>query len=115
MKFPFAGIGMLQGLSAQEGFKVKRLHVATLMRRMGIKALYRQTKRVDTDVGAQDLPLSAKKASHHPAQPGLDDGHHFHSLGLRVHLSGAALDWITRRILVWRVSTTLEATFCVEA
>ena len=33
---------MLQGLLIQEEFKVGRLHVATLMKRMGIEALYRR-------------------------------------------------------------------------
>lgn len=27
----------------------------------------------------------------------------------------AVLDWFTRRVLAWRVSTTLEADFCIEA
>jgi putative transposase len=40
--FPFAGSRMLQGLLVQEGFKAGRLHVATLMKRMGIEALYRK-------------------------------------------------------------------------
>jgi len=35
MKFPFAGSRMLQGLLAQEGFALGRLHIATLMKRMG--------------------------------------------------------------------------------
>ena len=35
MEFPFAGSRMLQGLLIREGFKVGRLHVATLMKRMG--------------------------------------------------------------------------------
>ena len=34
MEFPFAGSRMLQGLLVHEGFKVGRLHVATLMKRM---------------------------------------------------------------------------------
>ena len=42
MEFPFAGSRMLQGLLVQEGFKIGRLHVATLMKRMGIEALYRK-------------------------------------------------------------------------
>ena len=42
MEAPFAGIRMLQGLLVQVGFKVGRLHVATLMQRMGISALYRK-------------------------------------------------------------------------
>ena len=42
MELPFAGSRMLRDLLAQEGFKVGRLHVATLMKRMGITALYRK-------------------------------------------------------------------------
>ena len=38
MELPFAGSRMLRGLLAQEGFKVGRLHVATLMKRMSISA-----------------------------------------------------------------------------
>jgi hypothetical protein len=41
-EFPFAGARMLRGLLAQDGFQVGRLHVATLMRRMGVEALYRR-------------------------------------------------------------------------
>ena len=36
MELPFAGSRMLQGLLVQEGFKVGRRHVVTLMKRMGI-------------------------------------------------------------------------------
>ena len=42
MEFPFAGSRMLQGLLVREGFKVRRLPVVTLMKRLGIKALYRR-------------------------------------------------------------------------
>jgi putative transposase len=42
MEAPFAGSRMLQGLLVQEGFKVGRLHVVTMMKRMGIRALYRK-------------------------------------------------------------------------
>ncbi len=39
---PFAGSPMLRDLLVAEGFKVGRLHVSTLMKRMGIEALYRR-------------------------------------------------------------------------
>jgi putative transposase len=31
-----------------------------------------------------------------------------------VYLAGA-LDWFSRRVLSWRLSTTMQAAFCVEA
>jgi HTH-like domain len=40
LEFPFAGSRMLRGLLAAEGYKIGRRHVKTLMRRMGIEALY---------------------------------------------------------------------------
>ena len=42
LEFPFAGSRMLRGLVAADGCKVGRRHVKTLMRRMGIEALYRR-------------------------------------------------------------------------
>jgi hypothetical protein len=42
LEFPFAGSRMLRGLLAAEGSKIGRRHIATLMRRMGIEAIYRR-------------------------------------------------------------------------
>ena len=45
MEFPFAGSRMLRDLLLQEGIKVGRLHVATLMKKMAIEAIYRRRTR----------------------------------------------------------------------
>ena len=42
LEFPFAGSRMLRDLLNQEGTRIGRRHVATLMKRMGIEALYRK-------------------------------------------------------------------------
>ena len=42
LQYPFAGARMLRDLLRQEGQAVGRRHVATLMRRMGLEALYRK-------------------------------------------------------------------------
>ena len=42
LEHPFAGARMLRDLLRQDGFTVGRKHVATLMRTMGIAALYRK-------------------------------------------------------------------------
>ena len=39
LDYPFAGSRMLQGLLRGEGLETGRLHVATLMKKMGIEAL----------------------------------------------------------------------------
>jgi putative transposase len=40
LEYPFAGSRMLKGLLNAEGHEVGRRHVATLMKKMGIEALY---------------------------------------------------------------------------
>jgi len=42
LEHPFAGARMLRDLLRQDGFDIGRKHVATLMRTMGIEALYRK-------------------------------------------------------------------------
>jgi len=42
LDYPFAGSRMLQGFLVREGFEIVRLHVRTLMKRMGIEAIYRR-------------------------------------------------------------------------
>jgi len=46
LEFPFAGSRMLRGLLAAEGCKLGRRHIKTLMKRMGIEALYRRPREV---------------------------------------------------------------------
>ena len=42
LEFPFAGSRMLRDLLNKEGIEIGRRHIATLMKRMGIEALYRK-------------------------------------------------------------------------
>ena len=42
LEFPFAGSRMLRDLLAADGSKIGRRHITTLMKRMGIEALYRR-------------------------------------------------------------------------
>ena len=56
LEYPFAGARMLSGLLEPLGFTVGRKHVATLMKRMGIEALYRR-------------PNTSRKHPHNPVWP----------------------------------------------
>ena len=59
--FPFAGSRMLRGLLAQEGLAVGRLHVATLMKRMGIEALSRRPNTSKPAPGHTIFPYLLRK------------------------------------------------------
>jgi putative transposase len=115
MEFPFAGSRMLQGLLVQEGFKVGRLHVATLMKRMGIEALYRKPNTSKPAPGHKIYPYLLRKLPvTRPNQAWAMDITYIPMARGFIYLA-AVLDWFTRRVLSWRVSITLEADFCIEA
>lgn len=115
MEFSFAGSRMLKGLLAQEGFIVGRLHVATLMKRMGIEALYRESNTSKPTPGHKKYPYLLRNLP--IARP-----NHVWAIDITyipmargfIYLA-AVVDWTTRRILAWRVSITLDAGFCIEA
>ncbi len=61
LAFPFAGRRMLRGLLVAEGFTVGRLHGATLMKRMGIEALYRKPNTSKPAPGHRIYPYLLRK------------------------------------------------------
>ncbi len=61
LDFPFAGSRMLQGLLRGEGLETGRLHVATLMKRMGIEAIYRRPNTSKSAPGRKIYPYLPRK------------------------------------------------------
>ena len=115
LNFPFAGSRMLRDLVAGEGFAVGRLHVATLMKRMGIEALYHRPSTSKPAPGHKIYPyLLRKLAVTRPDQVWAMDITYIPMARGFVYLA-AVVDWFSRRVLAWRLSITMEAAFCVEA
>jgi len=115
LQFPFAGSRMLRGLLAGEGIRVGRRHVATLMKRMGIEALYRRPRTTKPEPGHKIYPyLLRDMAITKSNQVWAMDITYIPMARGFVYLA-AVLDWASRRVLSWRLSITLEAAFCVEA
>src|ERR1017187_6080834 len=112
---PFAGSRMLRDMLNREGFEVGRRHVSTLMRRMGIEALYRK-------------PNTSKKHPTHKIYPYLlrelkiDRANQVWASDITyipmacgwVYLC-AIVDWDSRKVLAHRVSISMDTAFCVEA
>ena len=113
LEFPFAGSRMLRGLLAAEGSKVGRRHVKTLMRRMGIEALYRRPRTTRPESGHKIYPyLLGGFEITRPNQVWAMDITYVPMARGFVYLA-VVLDWFSRRVLAWRVSITMEAAFCV--
>ena len=114
LEFPFAGSRMLRGLLAAEGCKVGRRHVKTLMKRMGIEALYRRPRTTKPEPGHKIYPylLRGMEIVRQNQVWAMDITYVPMARGF-VYLA-VVLDWFSRRVLSWRVSITMEAAFCVE-
>ena len=114
LEFPFAGSRMLRGLLAAEGCKIGRRHVKTLMRRMGIEALYRRPRTTKPEPGHKIYPYLLRGMEiTRPNQVWAMDITYIPMARGFVYLA-VVLDWATRRVLSWRLSITMEAAFCVE-
>lgn len=115
LDYPFAGSRMLQGLLLGEEHKVGRLHVSTLMKRMGIEAIYRRPNTSKPAPGHKIYPyLLRKLAVIRPNQAWAMDITYIPMAKGFVYLA-AVVDWFSRRVLSWRLSITLDTAFCIEA
>jgi len=115
LDYPFAGSRMLQNFLVREGYNVGRLHVSTLMRRMGIEAIYRRPNTSKPAPGHKIFPYLLRKLPITRSNQvwAMDITYIPMARGF-VYLA-AVVDWFSRRILAWRMSITLDAAFCLEA
>ena len=112
---PFMGARMLRDMLNREGVSIGRRHVATLMRRMGIEAIYRRPNTSKAAPGHKIYPYLLRKVK-------IEKPNHVWAMDITyipmargfVYLA-AVVDWATRRVLSHRVSITMETDFCVEA
>ncbi len=115
LELPFYGSRKLADQLWREGHEVGRRHVVTLMRRMGIAALYRRPRTSIPARGAAIYPyLLAGLAIERPNQVWASDITYLPMAHGFMYLV-AILDVASRKVLAFRLSNTLTADFCVEA
>jgi putative transposase len=112
---PFYGARKIAFVLSKRGHKICRKRVARLMRLMGIEAIYRK-------------PNLSKRHPQHKIYPYLlrnmviDRVHQVWSCDITyipmkhgfLYLV-AVIDWHSRLVLSWRLSNTMDKSFCVEA
>ena len=115
LRYPFYGSRRIRDELWDNGFHISRDRVRSFMRKMGVEALYRK-------------PRLSKRHPAHKIYPYL-------LRGLKIDKSNyvwatdityiplakgyvylvAVIDWASRKVLSWRLSNTLDTSFCVEA
>lgn len=99
LELPFAGAPMLCDLLRQEGHKVGRKHVSTLMKRMGIEAMYRRPRTAKRHPGQKVYPYLLRNLPVTRANQvwAMDITYIPMARGF-VYLA-AVVDWYSRRVL----------------
>jgi putative transposase len=115
LDYPFAGSRMLRDFLRAGGVEIGRCRAITLMRRMGIRALYRRPNTSKPAPGHQVLPYLLRGMKiNRPNQVWAMDITYIPMARGFVHLA-AVVDWDSRRVLAWRLSITMTADFRIEA
>lgn len=115
LDYPFAGSRMLRDMLRQEGQAIGRKHVSTLMKKMGIEALYRKPNTSRRHAAHPIYPYLLRNLKiDRPNQVWATETTYILMRRGSVYLA-AIVDWHSRRVLAWRRSNTLATNFCVDA
>src|SRR5947209_18978963 len=99
----------------QEGYSINRKRVQRLMRQMGIAALGPKPRTTKPQPGHKIFPyLLRNLAIDRPNQVWAADITYI-PIGRGFLYLVAVIDWASRAVLAWRLSNTMDVSFCVAA
>jgi putative transposase len=115
LEYPFFGSRRLAEMLKRDGTPVGRQHVATLMRRMGIEAIYCKKRTTIPGKGHKIYPYLLRDVTiDRPNQVWASDLTYVPLAQGFAYLM-AIVDLFSRKVLAWRVSNAMTSEFCVEA
>ena len=115
LEHPFLGSRKLTRLLKDEGHAIGRRHVVTLMRAMGMEAIYRKPRTSVPDHAHKIYPyLLSQVVIERPNQAWAADITYLPMAKGFVYLV-AILDLYSRKVVAWRTNNTLSSDFCVQA
>lgn len=114
-KYPFFGSRQIRAYLRREGVMVSRHRIRRLMRLMGLEAIYKRPRTSQPHPAHRVYPYLLKgMAIDRPNQAWCADITYIPVRHGFLYLV-AIMDWATRKVLSWRLSNTMHASFCIEA
>jgi putative transposase len=111
---PFLGSRRLTKWLCEQGEEVNRKRVQRLLRLMGLEAIYPKPKRSAACPGHRIYPYLLRNVSiERPDQVWSTDITYVPLASGFMYLA-AILDWFSRYVIAWRLSNTLDGSFCLE-
>lgn len=115
LKMPFYGSRRMAACLRRQGHAVNRKRVKRLMRLMGIEALYQKPNTSKKHPENKIYPYLLRDLTiDRVSQVWCADITYIPMAKGFLYLV-AVMDWVSRRVLSWRLSNSMDADFCVEA
>ena len=113
--YPFYGSRNIRNELWAKGYNIGRDHVRRLMRRMGIEALYVKPRLSISHPEHIKYPYLLRGLEITKANHVWTSDITYLPMARGFCYLVAIMDWASRKVLAWRLSNTLDSTFCVDA
>jgi putative transposase len=111
---PFLGSRRLTAWLNAQGEAVNRKRVQRLLRRMGLEAIYPKPKLSAARAGHRVYPYLLRNVSIQRVDQVWSTDITYVPLASGFMYLAAILDWYSRYVLAWRLSNTLDGSFCLD-
>ncbi len=115
LECPYSGTRGIRNELWNRGYTIGRSHVRTLMRKMDIEALYQKPRLSKPHPGHTIYPYLLKGLSITEANHVWAADICYLPMARGFCYLVAVMDWASRKVLSWRLSNTLDTSFCTEA
>ena len=115
LKYPFYGSRRIRNDLRDLGHDVGRVHVSTLMQKMGIRALYQKPRLSAPHPDHKVYPYLLRGVEISRANHCWAADITYLPMARGFCYLVAIMDWASRCVLAWRLSNTLDVSFCTEA
>ena len=113
--FPFLGSRRMAIMLREEGWSVNRKRVQRLMRKMGIEALGPKPRTTKPAPGHKIFPYLLRNMMIDRSNQVWAADITYIPIGRGFLYLVAIMDWASRAVLAWRLSNTMDVSFCVSA
>lgn len=111
---PFLGSRRLLRWLRQRGEQVNRKRVQRLLRLMGLEAIYPQPKLSASRVGHKVYPYLLRDVTIQRVDQVWSTDITYVPMPTGFMYLAAIIDWFSRYVLAWRLSNTLDGSFCLD-
>lgn len=115
LKYPFLGSRQMQRYLARSGHNASRHRVRRLMKKMGLVAIYQKPKTTHKDNTHQVYPYLLRNLKINQSNQVWCSDITYISIKKGFMYLVAVKDWYSRKVLSWRLSNTMDTSFCLEA